>query len=204
MQTHRHLIPFILLTLSCFCCSKHTLSQEMLGKWLSWQTESLMSSCDVRNPPKDQIFWLRFSGTSSQNIFLDFGFVSVLRPAEDLSREAKSSTDVNHNSSTPVITPSSHGPGKTTAQVATSSSPATSSNSVLSNFLYGMPMSSKPHPDGKLDFKPMSLLNLGKDRVANWTAGTDKSTSVKDCANNGKCAFIVQRVDFNSETLLLD
>ncbi|KAM7373997.1 hypothetical protein PAMP_006677 [Pampus punctatissimus] len=55
------------------------------------------------------------------------------------------------------------------------------SNSVLSNFLYGMPMSSKPHPDGNLDFKPMSLLNLGKDRLANWT---DKSTSVKDCANN--------------------
>nr|XP_033503320.1 general transcription factor II-I repeat domain-containing protein 1 [Epinephelus lanceolatus] len=110
---------------------------------------------------------------------------TVKRPAEDLSREAKSSTDVNHNSSTTVITPSSHGPGKTTAQVVTSSSPATSSNSVLSNFLYGMPMSSKPHPDGKLDFKPMSLLNLGKDRLANWTVGTDKiSTSVKDCANN--------------------
>lgn len=85
------------------------------------------------------------------------------------------------------MTPSSHGPGKTAGQVVTSSSPASSSNSVLSNFLYGMPMSSKPHPDGKLDFKPMSLLNLGKDRLANWTAGTDKiSTSVKDCANNGK------------------
>ncbi|XP_035864901.1 general transcription factor II-I repeat domain-containing protein 1 isoform X1 [Sander lucioperca] len=109
----------------------------------------------------------------------------VKRPSEDLSREAKSSTDVNHNSSTAAMTPSSHGPGKTAGQVVTSSSPASSSNSVLSNFLYGMPMSSKPHPDGKLDFKPMSLLNLGKDRLANWTAGTDKiSTSVKDCANN--------------------
>ncbi|XP_039634553.1 general transcription factor II-I repeat domain-containing protein 1 isoform X2 [Perca fluviatilis] len=110
----------------------------------------------------------------------------VKRPSEDLSREAKSSTDVNHNSSTAAMTPSSHGPGKTAGQVVTSSSPASSSNSVLSNFLYGMPMSSKPHPDGKLDFKPMSLLNLGKDRLANWTpTGTDKiSTSVKDCANN--------------------
>uniref|UniRef100_A0A3B5A942 GTF2I repeat domain containing 1 n=1 Tax=Stegastes partitus TaxID=144197 RepID=A0A3B5A942_9TELE len=107
----------------------------------------------------------------------------TVKQAEDLSREAKPSTDVNHNSSTTAMTQSSHGPGKTTAQVVTSSSPATSSNSVLSNFLYGMPMSSKPHPDGKLDFKPMSLLNLGKDRLANWTAGTDKSTSVKDCAS---------------------
>ncbi|KAG7217134.1 hypothetical protein INR49_027675 [Caranx melampygus] len=101
----------------------------------------------------------------------------VKRPAEDLSREAKSSADVSHNTSPAV----SHGPGKSTAQVVTSSSPATSSNSVLSNFLYGMPMSSKPHPDSKLDFKPMSLLNLGKDRLANWT---DKNMSAKDCANN--------------------
>ncbi|XP_062289170.1 general transcription factor II-I repeat domain-containing protein 1 isoform X2 [Scomber scombrus] len=105
----------------------------------------------------------------------------VKRPAEDLSREAKSSTDVNHNSSTAIMTQSSHGTVKTTAPAVTSSSPATSSNSVLSNFLYGMPMSSKPHPDGNLDFKPMSLLNLGKDRLASWT---DKGTSVKDCANS--------------------
>ncbi|XP_040006195.1 general transcription factor II-I repeat domain-containing protein 1 isoform X2 [Xiphias gladius] len=110
--------------------------------------------------------------------------LTVKRPAEDLSREVKSSTDGNHNTTSAVMTPSSHGPGKIAAQLVTSSSPATSSNSVLSNFLYGMPMSSKPHPDSKLDFKPMSFLNLGKDRLANWTAGTDKNMSVKDCANN--------------------
>ncbi|XP_071375976.1 general transcription factor II-I repeat domain-containing protein 1 [Centroberyx affinis] len=110
---------------------------------------------------------------------------TVKRPTEDLLREAKSSADVNHSNSSPaVMTPSSHGPGKTPAQAVTSSSPASSSNSVLSSFLYGMPMSSKPHPDGKLDLKPMSLLNLGKDRLANWTAGSDKGTSVKDCGNN--------------------
>ena len=132
-------------------------------------------------------------------------FVSVYRPAEDLSREAKTSTDVNHNSSTAAaMTPSSHGPGKTAAQVATSSSPAASSNSVLSSFLYGMPMSSKPHPDGKLDFKPMSLLNLGKDRVANWTSGTDKCTSVKDCASNGKtCACGLEGV-FQHGNIILE
>ncbi|XP_068592676.1 general transcription factor II-I repeat domain-containing protein 1 isoform X5 [Cebidichthys violaceus] len=107
---------------------------------------------------------------------------TVKRPAEDLPREAKPSTDVNHNSSAAAMTPSSLGAGKTAAQAVKSPSPASSSNSVLSNFLYGMPMSSKPHPDGKLDFKPMSLLNLGKDRLANWT---DKmSASVKDCAAN--------------------
>ncbi|KAM9846543.1 general transcription factor II-I repeat domain-containing protein 1 [Aulostomus maculatus] len=106
---------------------------------------------------------------------------TVKRPAEDLAREAKSSTDHNHNTSTAIMSQSSHGPVKTTAQVVTSSSPTTSTNSVLSNFLYGMPMSSKPHPDGKLDFKPMSLLNLSKDRLASWT---DKSTSTKDGTNS--------------------
>ena len=91
------------------------------------------------------------------------------------------------------MTPSSHGPGKpAAAQAVTSSSPASSSNSVLSSFLYGMPMSSKPHPDGKLDFKPMSLLNLGKDRGSTWTPGTDKSTSVKDCTNNGETENVLQ------------
>lgn len=203
MQTHRHLIPFISLTLSCFCCSDHTISQEMLGKGESWQTKSLVSSRDVCNPPKDHTFWLRFSWTSSQNISPYLGFVFMLRPTEDLPREAKPSTDVNHNSSTTVIAPSSHGPGKTAPQVATSSSPASSSNSVLSNFLYGMPMSSKPHPDGKLDFKPMSLLNLGKDRLANWTAGTDKSMSVKDCASNGKWALVVWKRACKSSCLFI-
>lgn len=112
---------------------------------------------------------------------------TVKRPAEDLSREAKSSSDVNHNSSTAALTPSSHSAGKTAAQgVTSSSSPATSSNSVLSSFLYGMPMSSKPHSDGKLDFKPMSLLNLGKDRASVWTAGTDKM--IKDCTINDESA----------------
>ncbi|XP_056297483.1 general transcription factor II-I repeat domain-containing protein 1 isoform X2 [Pseudoliparis swirei] len=115
---------------------------------------------------------------------------SVKRPADDLPREAKPATDINHNSSTGAVTPGSHGAGKTAAaaaaaQAVTSLSPASSSNSVLSNFLYGMPMSSKPPPDCKLDFKPMSLLNLGKDRLANWTAGADKTgTSAKDCPGN--------------------
>ncbi|XP_029956012.1 general transcription factor II-I repeat domain-containing protein 1 isoform X2 [Salarias fasciatus] len=113
---------------------------------------------------------------------------TVKRPAEDLSREAKSSTDANHSASTAAVTQTVHGPVKTPgpapappAPPVTASSPASSSNSVLSNFLYGMPMSSKPHPDSKLDFKPMSLLNLGKDRLASWM---DKSAMLKDAAGS--------------------
>ncbi|PWA24411.1 hypothetical protein CCH79_00011937, partial [Gambusia affinis] len=100
------------------------------------------------------------------------------RQAEDLSREAKPSMEVSNNPSAAaaVVTPSSHG----AAKAVTSPSPATANNSVLSNFLYGMPMSSKPHPDSKLDFKPATLLNLGKDRLANWT---EKSSTGKDGGN---------------------
>lgn len=106
---------------------------------------------------------------------------TVKRQAEDLSREAKPSTEANiNNPNSAGVTQSSHSAGKTTCQAVTSPSPTTSNNSVLSNFLYGMPMSSKPHPDSKLDFKPATLLNLGKDRLANWT---DKISSGKDCAN---------------------
>ncbi|KAM4726398.1 general transcription factor II-I repeat domain-containing protein 1 isoform 2-T2 [Anableps anableps] len=105
---------------------------------------------------------------------------TVKRQAEDLSREAKLSTEVNNNPSTAAVTQSSHSAAKTTCQAVTSPSPATANNSVLSNFLYGMPMSSKPHPDSKLDFKPATLLNLGKDRLANWT---EKGSSGKDGVN---------------------
>ncbi|XP_051903969.1 general transcription factor II-I repeat domain-containing protein 1-like isoform X3 [Hippocampus zosterae] len=107
---------------------------------------------------------------------------TVTRPTEDLSREAKSvSAELGHQSSSgSPVAQGGAGPVKTTAQVVTPSSPATSANSVLSNFLYGMPMSSKPHPDGPLDFKPSSLLNLGKDRLAKWT---DKGACGKEAAS---------------------
>ncbi|KAM4547309.1 general transcription factor II-I repeat domain-containing protein 1 isoform 2-T2 [Fundulus diaphanus] len=105
---------------------------------------------------------------------------TVKRQPEELSREAKPSAEVNNNPSAAAVTHSSHSAGKTTCQGVTSPNPASSSNSVLSNFLYGMPMSSKPHPDSKLDFKPATLLNLGKDRLASWT---EKGSSGKDGAN---------------------
>ncbi|XP_054586937.2 general transcription factor II-I repeat domain-containing protein 1 isoform X3 [Nothobranchius furzeri] len=109
---------------------------------------------------------------------------TVKKQTDDSPREAKSSLDVSNSSSSSVMAQSSHSAGKTSAQTVTSPSPAYCSNSVLSNFLYGMPMSSKPHPDGMLDFKPTSLLNLGKDRLSSWTSGTDKGSSVKDSANS--------------------
>lgn len=93
------------------------------------------------------------------------------RPAEDLPREAKT-TDVNHNAS-------AHVPAKSAAAAAAAAAvPSSSSSSVLSSFLYGMPMSSKPHPDGKLDLKAMSFLSLGKDRA--------EKTAVKESCAGGE------------------
>ncbi|KAM9788908.1 LOW QUALITY PROTEIN: general transcription factor II-I repeat domain-containing protein 1 [Neosynchiropus ocellatus] len=98
---------------------------------------------------------------------------SVKRPAEEPSRESKSSADLGHGAA--VMPLGSHVTPKTPAHVVPPSSTPSSSNSVLSNFLYGMPMSSKPHPDGKLDFKPASILNLGKDRLnSTWADKTSK------------------------------
>lgn len=109
------------------------------------------------------------------------------RPAEDLPRDAKTSTDVSHNSA--AVTTSGHGPAKAVPPPPSASS-AASSNAVLSSFLYGMPMSSKPHPDGKLDFKAMSFLSLGKDRGGGWTAANDKM-AVKECAAGGELQAVL-------------
>uniref|UniRef100_H3CGH0 GTF2I repeat domain containing 1 n=1 Tax=Tetraodon nigroviridis TaxID=99883 RepID=H3CGH0_TETNG len=98
---------------------------------------------------------------------------SVTRPAEDPPRDAKTSADLNHNPAAAVTT-GGHGSAKAVPPPPPSGSSAASSNAVLSSFLYGMPMSSKPHPDGKLDFKAMSFLSLGKDRAGGWTAASDK------------------------------
>ncbi|KAM9781044.1 general transcription factor II-I repeat domain-containing protein 1 isoform 2-T2 [Syngnathus typhle] len=105
---------------------------------------------------------------------------TVTRPAEDLSKSASAELGHQSSSGSPAAQ-SGAGPVKTTAQVVTPPSPATSANSVLSNVLYGMPISSKPHPDGTADFKATSLLSLAKDRLADWT---DKGTCGKAAASN--------------------
>lgn len=109
----------------------------------------------------------------------DGGSLPVSRPLDD-PRE-KSGSDLNHNVVAAAPTPGGHAAatpgvhatavpgGHAPAKAAPLSGPAPSSSSVLSSFLYGMPMSSKPHPDGKLDFKAMSFLSLGKERAGGWS-----------------------------------
>ncbi|XP_067113462.1 general transcription factor II-I repeat domain-containing protein 1 [Osmerus mordax] len=112
---------------------------------------------------------------------------TIKRSMEEPSRESKLSADVNLNPSSGTKSLPNHAPAKaatvSSAQEVTSSA---SSSSMLSSFLYGMPMSSQPHPDGKLDLKPMSLLNLGKGGLGAWVAGAEKAASSKDGADNSE------------------
>ncbi|XP_038861144.1 general transcription factor II-I repeat domain-containing protein 1 isoform X3 [Salvelinus namaycush] len=114
---------------------------------------------------------------------------TVKRTTAEPSREAKSSAgDIrNHNSfSGATKSLANHGPASKPAATAqeVSNASVSASNSMLSSFLYGMPMSSQPHPDGKLDLKPTSLFNLGKDRLGPWVAGAEKGTAAKDSSDN--------------------
>uniref|UniRef100_A0A8C7VL80 GTF2I repeat domain containing 1 n=1 Tax=Oncorhynchus mykiss TaxID=8022 RepID=A0A8C7VL80_ONCMY len=113
-------------------------------------------------------------------------YFTVKRGTEEPLRETKSSVS-NHNSfsgTTKIL--AKHGPSSKPASTAQELSTASvsASNSMLSSFLYGMPMSSLPHPDGKLDLKPTSLLNLDKDRLGAWVAGAEKGTAAKDSSDN--------------------
>ncbi|XP_020796781.2 general transcription factor II-I repeat domain-containing protein 1 [Boleophthalmus pectinirostris] len=106
-------------------------------------------------------------------------FSVLKRPAEDLSRESRC------NSSTSAVNPGTQSQAKSSAPCSLSALSADlppSNNMALSSFLYGMPMSSKPHHDGKPDFSPLSLLGLSKDRLSRCSGA--KTMAVKDCANS--------------------
>ncbi|XP_033834351.1 general transcription factor II-I repeat domain-containing protein 1 [Periophthalmus magnuspinnatus] len=106
-------------------------------------------------------------------------FSVLKRPAEDLSRE------IRCNSSTSAVSISSQSQGKSSAQCSLSALSADlppSNSMALSSFLYGMPMSSKPHHDSKSDFSPLSLLGLSQDSMSRCPGA--KTMAVKDCANS--------------------
>ncbi|XP_056449621.1 general transcription factor II-I repeat domain-containing protein 1 [Gadus chalcogrammus] len=116
---------------------------------------------------------------------------SVKRPSADSPRESRPAADLNHSPSPAKLSPGAHGnaakpqppqgPSTSSSPPSSSSSSITASNSVLSSFLYGMPMSSKPHPlDSNLDIKPVCLLNLGKERAGAMATGGDIGASARD------------------------
>ncbi|XP_042580854.1 general transcription factor II-I repeat domain-containing protein 1-like isoform X5 [Cyprinus carpio] len=106
-------------------------------------------------------------------------FIVKSRTPDEPSRDAKSCPEVNHHSSTSKSI-SNH------ASVKPSVQEASASNSMLSSFLYGMPMSSQPHPDSKLDLKPTSLHSIGKERLGMWASAEEKAVQAKECADNGE------------------
>ncbi|XP_051552045.1 general transcription factor II-I repeat domain-containing protein 1-like isoform X6 [Myxocyprinus asiaticus] len=116
----------------------------------------------------------------------------VKRTQEEPSRDAKSCPEVNHHSS---ISKSA----SNQASVKPTVQEVSASNSMLSSFLYGMPMSSQPHPDSKLDLKPTSLHSLGKERLGMWTSADDKAVQAKEYADNEKWdSFIRETEDINT------
>ncbi|XP_036435744.1 general transcription factor II-I repeat domain-containing protein 1 isoform X1 [Colossoma macropomum] len=104
----------------------------------------------------------------------------VKRPPDEPLRDGKSCPEANHHSSSAAKGASNHAPVKPPAQEVPASS------SMLSSFLYGMPMSSQPHPDGKLELKSSALHGLGKERQAMWAPGDEKGAAAKDGSDSGE------------------
>ncbi|XP_026871688.2 general transcription factor II-I repeat domain-containing protein 1 isoform X2 [Electrophorus electricus] len=102
----------------------------------------------------------------------------VKRPPDE--RDSKSCSEANHHPSTVAKGAGSHAPAKPPTQEVPGS------GSVLSSFLYGMPMSSQPHPDGKLELKPSVPHVLGQERMTMWASGDDKGPVTIDGSDGGE------------------
>ncbi|XP_053341580.1 general transcription factor II-I repeat domain-containing protein 1 isoform X3 [Clarias gariepinus] len=104
----------------------------------------------------------------------------VKRVPDEAQRDGKSCPETNHHPSPAVKSASNHTPVKTPAQEVPASS------SMLSSFLYGMPVPSQTHPDAKGDPKPSVLHTLVKERQAAWAPVDEKATPPKEATDNGE------------------
>ncbi|XP_076867221.1 general transcription factor II-I repeat domain-containing protein 1 isoform X2 [Brachyhypopomus gauderio] len=102
----------------------------------------------------------------------------IKRPQDD--RDNKPCPEANHHSSAVVKGVGSHAPAKPSVQEVPGG------GSVLSSFLYGMPMSSQPHPDGKVELKPSVPHVLAKERMGAWGPGDEKGPVGKDGLDGGE------------------
>lgn len=99
---------------------------------------------------------------------------------DEAPRDGKSCPETNHHPSPAVKSASNHTPVKTPAQEVPASS------SMLSSFLYGMPVPSQTHPDAKGDPKPSALHGLVKERLAAWAPSDEKAAMPKEATDNGE------------------
>lgn len=93
---------------------------------------------------------------------------SKFRVPDEAPRDGKSCPETNHHPSPAVKSASNHTPVKNPAQEVPASS------SMLSSFLYGMPVPSQTHLDAKGDPKPSVLHGLIKEQLAAWAPSDDK------------------------------
>ncbi|XP_053474245.1 general transcription factor II-I repeat domain-containing protein 1 isoform X2 [Ictalurus furcatus] len=104
----------------------------------------------------------------------------VKRVPDEAPRDGKSCPETNHHPSPAVKSASNHTPVKTPAQEVPASS------SMLSSFLYGMPVPSQTHPDAKGDSKPSVMHGLVKERLSAWAPSDEKAAVPKEVTDNGE------------------
>lgn len=113
---------------------------------------------------------------------------SDFRVPDEPPRDGKSCPESNHHPSPAVKSASNHTPVKTPAQEVPASS------SMLSSFLYGMPVPSQTHPDAKGDPKPTVLHGLVKERLAGWAPSDEKVAVPKEVTDNGEQVLLTQKM----------
>lgn len=117
--------------------------------------------------------WSSVAGT-------EIKFFSEFRVPDEAPRDGKSCPETNHHPSPAVKSASNHTSVKTPAQEVPASS------SMLSSFLYGMPVPSQTHPDAKGDPKPSVLHGLVKERLSAWAPSDEKAAAPKEATDNGE------------------
>lgn len=105
---------------------------------------------------------------------------SEFRLPDEAPRDGKSCPETNHHPSPAVKSASNHTPVKTPTQEVPASS------SMLSSFLYGMPVPSQTHQDAKGDPKPSVLPGLVKERLAAWAPSEEKAAVPKEANDNSE------------------
>lgn len=117
---------------------------------------------------------------------------SEFRVPDEAPRDGKSCPESNHHPSPAVKGASNHTPVKTPAQEVSAS------NSMLSSFLYGIPVPSQTHPEAKGEAKPTMLHGLVKERLATWAPSDEKAAVPNEATDNGEPVFTFCTKDVTS------
>lgn len=105
---------------------------------------------------------------------------SVFRVPDEASRDGKSCPESNHHPSPAAKSAGNHTPVKPPSQEVPASS------SLLSSFLYGMPVPSQTHPDAKGDPNTSVLHGLVTERLSSWAPSDETLPVPMEAADSGE------------------